>query len=287
MLASLAALAFVSPCPPAGAVSQPSSPQPEVRRTERDIQPLAPELRDYASSAIEGFTILTHPEVGMPGDRESARVRAALTYDLWTIAREVPAPALRLLRRVPIVITPAMPPVEGFTGRGMCYHVSPEWLKGAGLDPARAGSVEICNMGDYLTWRAEQPWMTLHELAHALHDMLGYERADLVEAFDAAHAKGLYGAVGHVLAEPGVLRPAYALTNVREYFAELSEAYFGRNDFFPYTRAQLEAYDPAGFAVVERLWTFSDKEYIDEIEEARAPRLPLGGLRAGDLPPSP
>jgi hypothetical protein len=282
MIGSLTLLTMLGVCPPAPALA-PASPEPPAR----EIQPLAPTLREYASGSIEGFTTLTHPSVGLPGDRESARVRAALTYDLWTIAREVPAPALRLLRRVPIVISPAMPPVEGFSGRGMCYHVSPEWLVGAGLDAARAGTVEICNMEDYLVWRAEQPWMTLHELAHALHDMLGYDRADLIKAFESAKEAGLYGAVGHVLEEQGVVRPAYALTNVREYFAELSEAYFGRNDFFPFTRAELEAYDPAGFAVVQRLWNLSDKQYIDEIEDANAPSLPLGGLRAGDLPDQP
>ena len=47
---------------------------------------------------------------------------------------------------------------------------------------------------------------------------------------------------------------AYALTNSAEYFAELSEAYFGRNDYAPFDRAELEAFDPAGYAVVEGAW---------------------------------
>ena len=48
--------------------------------------------------------------------------------------------------------------------------------------------------------------------------------------------------------------PAYAITNHREYFAELSEAYFGRNDYYPFVRAELEAFDLGGYGVVHSAW---------------------------------
>ena len=47
---------------------------------------------------------------------------------------------------------------------------------------------------------------------------------------------------------------AYALTNPFEYFAEDTEAYFTRNDFFPYTREELRQHDPAMFELLTRLW---------------------------------
>ena len=37
-------------------------------------------------------------------------------------------------------------------------------------------------------------------------------------------------------------------------FAEISEAYFGTNDFYPFTRAELAAYDPVGYAMLEQVW---------------------------------
>ncbi len=40
----------------------------------------------------------------------------------------------------------------------------------------------------------------------------------------------------------------------KEYFAEATEAYFGVNDFFPFVRAELKAYDPVGFALMEAVW---------------------------------
>ena len=37
-------------------------------------------------------------------------------------------------------------------------------------------------------------------------------------------------------------------------FAELSEAYFGRNDFYPFTRKELEKHDPAGYRLMRETW---------------------------------
>ena len=52
----------------------------------------------------------------------------------------------------------------------------------------------------------------------------------------------------------GRLHKAYALENPQEFFAELSEAYFGVNDFYPFRRAELERHDPESAALLERLW---------------------------------
>lgn len=51
-----------------------------------------------------------------------------------------------------------------------------------------------------------------------------------------------------------IQQKAYALTNELEYFAELSEAYLGRNDFYPYNRKQLEKYDSVGYGVMKTIW---------------------------------
>ena len=39
-----------------------------------------------------------------------------------------------------------------------------------------------------------------------------------------------------------------------EYFAELSESYFGTNDFYPFIRAELKVHDPRGFEVLKAAW---------------------------------
>ncbi|MFM7555866.1 MAG: hypothetical protein ACKPAH_11315 [Verrucomicrobiota bacterium] len=39
-----------------------------------------------------------------------------------------------------------------------------------------------------------------------------------------------------------------------EYFAESTEAFFSRNDFFPFNRSELQQHDPAMDALLVRLW---------------------------------
>ena len=80
----------------------------------------------------------------------------------------------------------------------------------------------------------EQPWCVLHELAHAYHDqVLGFDDPRILQAYDR------YKKSGHgdsVLLITGQHVRHYALTNHKEFFAEMSEAYFGFNDSFPFNR---------------------------------------------------
>jgi hypothetical protein len=39
-------------------------------------------------------------------------------------------------------------------GRGLCYHISAEWLSGAGNDAKKAKCVEIYQVTDYLDWHS-------------------------------------------------------------------------------------------------------------------------------------
>ena len=46
----------------------------------------------------------------------------------------------------------------------------------------------------------------------------------------------------------------YALSNHKEYFAEGTEAYFYRNDFYPFVRAELKEHDPALHDLLKSIW---------------------------------
>jgi hypothetical protein len=47
---------------------------------------------------------------------------------------------------------------------------------------------------------------------------------------------------------------AYAITNVKEYFAECAEAYFGVNDFYPFNKAELKEHDPDMYDLLTDIW---------------------------------
>ena len=98
-------------------------------------------------------------------------------------------------------------------------------------------------------WSQVQPSNILHELAHAYHyRVLGKDHPELIAAFNAAVNRGLYESVASA---QGPVGRAYGLNNDLEFFAELTEAYFVRNDFFPFTYDELRQYDAVGYAMIE------------------------------------
>jgi hypothetical protein len=201
----------------------------------------------YQSRDVEGFSVLVNPRV-LEHEAEATEAIAELKKQLAAITRVVPVKPLTDLRRVRIWMEWNARP-----GGAAEFHRSAEWLKGNGYNPEKAGSVEIGNARNFVAWsRDNQPWMILHELAHAYHHrVLGPDHAGLAAAYKSAVAGGRYESVAY--GQRGK-RKAYALTDSYEYFSELSEAYFGRNDFEPVNRADLEAFDPAGSKLMREVW---------------------------------
>jgi hypothetical protein len=202
----------------------------------------------YARKTIEGFRVL----VSAPARERPAELREVLdllTQKLRELRRAAPAPARKRLADVRIWLE-----WEAKPNGAAEYHPSVEWLRDNGYNPEKARGVEINNLRNFTDWsRRAQPMMVLHELAHALMDRLPpEERERIAAAYEAAKARGNYESVEYVL---GGKKRAYALNNPMEYFAELSEAFFGKNDFYPFTREELRAHDPEGFAAVERAWS--------------------------------
>src|SRR3546814_3952854 len=104
--------------------------------------------------------------------------------------------------------------------------------------------------------------MVLHELSHAYyHSALEWRWEEVGAAYKQAMSSGLYESVPHI---NGDLHKAYAALNQEEYFAELSEAYFGKNDFFPFTRDELKKYDPVGFQLMQDTWR--SEEHTSELQ---------------------
>jgi hypothetical protein len=175
-----------------------------------------------------------------------------LRTQLEEIVRVVPAAAVAELRKVPLYVSPEYP--------NECpraeYHQAAAWLRANGRDPRMEKSVEFTNVRIFDAEVRRMPVFVLHELAHAYHDrVLGNGHAGVKAAFEKAKAAGKYERVERQDSEGRKhLDRAYALSNPQEYFAECTEAFFGRNDFFPYTREQLKTHDPEMFALLEQLW---------------------------------
>jgi len=202
----------------------------------------------YESREVCGVTVLVHPEVKQHPE-DATLALDELEAQLKLIEAVVPKAALAELKQVRFWIEWETKPAGAAE-----FHVSQEWLIDNGYNPEKALNVEINNCRNFVKWSREgQPWMVLHELAHAYHHrVLKHRHAGLDAAFQDAVGQKRYESVAYF--RPGETRKAYAITNVDEYFAELSEAYFGRNDFYPFDRAELSRHDPMGYKALERIW---------------------------------
>lgn len=81
--------------------------------------------------------------------------------------------------------------------------------------------------------------------------MLGFDHPPIRRAYERARDAGLYQKVLH---RRGNETRHYALSDHKEFFAELTECYFGTNDFYPFVRAELEQYDPETHKLLEEIW---------------------------------
>ncbi len=201
----------------------------------------------YRVHTIDGWTVRVSARL-IADDDLHARTLALLGAKLLDANRAIPPAALARLRRDVVVWVER----DGERFPGMCYHPSRDWLRENGFNPDKAGGIEVGDAENFLEWSREQPAMVIHELAHAWFDRLPRDRRRAVQqAYERAKAAGAYD---RVLRASGRTERAYAMNDVQEYFAELSEAYLGTNDFFPFVRAELAQHDRAGHAAVGDAW---------------------------------
>ena len=177
------------------------------------------------------------------------RALKLLEARLIVIAALMPEKPLARLRQVPIQ-------VDLMCGelKSMVYHPSAAWLREAGYDTNLARCVHVPDAA-YFASRFEafrQPMAILHELAHAYHDqVLGTDEPRIVEAWKRFKESKRYESV---LMNIGEMREHYGRVNAEEFFAEMTETYFGENDFFPFVAGELEQVEPEIFGLLCDIW---------------------------------
>lgn len=204
----------------------------------------------FETRQMSGFTVHVDRELTTGLGAEGGAVALRLLDDqLYLLSEMLPADRVVSLRRVNLWIERHNARLES-----MQYHPSVEWLRANGHDPRLARCVHIPRADGYVEHlrRFNQPYALLHELAHAYHDqVLGYDHPLVLQCFETARASGQYEKVRHI---KGREQRHYALTNAKEYFAELTESFIGCNDFFPFVRGEIEHHDARGYAMLVEIW---------------------------------
>ncbi|QDV43973.1 hypothetical protein Enr13x_38340 [Stieleria neptunia] len=226
----------------------PANPGPKrVAQWIRSNDPRAA-VPGYVSRAVEGWPVRVSEALMHSHPEATDRAIELLAEQLQTVKRVLPESAVAKLIDVPIWFSPKY---DGFGHSGE-YHPGADWLQKQGRHPKLHRCVEFTNIPIFEREVERMPVLVIHELAHAYHhQVLGFDNSEVRTLYEVAKNNGSYDAV---LRGNGKTEKAYAMSNDREYFAETSEAYFGRNDFYPFDRAELEAHDPRMVKLLGKLW---------------------------------
>ncbi|HWB04002.1 MAG TPA: hypothetical protein VG796_13325 [Verrucomicrobiales bacterium] len=240
----------------------PSFEWPDRLKKAKELIKSSAQARDQKANGrkvqtIAGWTVKVSNELLSKDSEATAKALELLQKQLEEIVRVVPKPAVAELQKVPLWISPGYPN----TGPRAEYHPDAGWLRSNRRDPSMAKGVEFTNVKIFDAECRRMPCFALHELAHAYHDcVLGFGDPRVILTYDKAKAGGKYNNVERRDSEGRVTKDrAYAMSDHKEYFAECTEAFFGTNDFFPFTKDELKEHDPDMFALLETLWNLPAK----------------------------
>lgn len=220
---------------------------------QRNQLPPERETRD-----VSGWQVHINKKLLETEAEDTEKALTGLKKMLDEIVRDLPAQAVAEMKKVPLYFSPCYQP--GRTGAE--FHPGAGWLRDNGRDPVMALGVEFTGVHNFEAEMKRMPNFALHELAHAFHNravLKGFDNQEIQAAFWRAKQSGTYDRVERSMGDGTANRveEAYAMTNAMEYFAETTEAYFFRNDFFPFTRDELLQHDPEMHALLEKIWGVS------------------------------
>ena len=218
------------------------------QKPETGLKPGVPTA--HTTRMVEGWTVrvddrLLQGEHAATGER-ALKVLNAKLVDITTV---IPEKALVGLRKINIELD-----LDYADLTSMQYHPAAGWLKNSGYSVSVAKCVHIPNAEDFLSpfENHRMPWVVLHELSHGYHDqILGFDEPRVKAAWLKFRDSGKYKTI---LTNRSGIHEHYGMTNQMEFFAEMTESYWGSNDFYPFVPGELKQAEPEIFALMEEIW---------------------------------
>ena len=219
-----------------------------------------------------GVTIQCRPDVLI----RCPRVLHDLNLDLKQCLSILPMSTHNLIRRTNIWVNttyyygPRSNPVH--VDYSTAHHHE-AWLLSKLDRPEKAPGIEVYNCFDYRSsrWHWNGSGLLLHELCHIIHNVcLGLDNQDVEDAYEIARTSGKYDTTlrrDWAGSEDGDVDMAYAMVDAKEFFAELSVAYWSegyeqvvakdstsmRDSSPPFTAPEVIAgLDPAAYPIADR-----------------------------------
>lgn len=192
---------------------------------------------------IRGWKV--HNDPSMKGHRILAeKADSTLNFELGVIEQRIPGSVIGELKEIPIWLS-----LNSHSGKVLhLYQSAANWAKShQDLDPRIEGSIEI-QAPDYVNMPHDSLPL-LKWMAYAYHQQsLGLHNQQVAEAFQHAKSSRIYRVQINE-------QQHFPFKNHHDYFAVLSEAYFGGPlSYAPFDKARLKQMDPQGYEMIEELW---------------------------------
>ena len=200
---------------------------------------------------IEGWTVEVDDRLLEQNTELGELSLRLLSNQLFQIAFLLPESKVETLRKVKIRLD-----LTHGNLTSAQYHPSRSWLRQNGYSESLAKCVHLPDAAQFVSkgLHRDQPWVILHELAHAYHDQFiegGFENPAIKDAWQKMLDGGKYEKTLHI---NGSETRHYALTDHKEFFAEFTESFFGMNDFFPFNRGEMKKDAPEIETLMRRIW---------------------------------
>ena len=233
----------------------------------------------YKYRMILGFNVLIQRAVFEAQAASTARRKPleVLELELSMLVHELPPRAVELLRQILIWVEwDKMEIAPGAEQRAVAvYHPGNNFKHRYAYTSAesfvKSNAVEILTMKKLCEEHQgdNHRMVLLHEVTHAVHHHLfDFDNPTIKLAYKNAMDNLLY-------------QGQYASTNHKEYFAEVSCAYFSHLHYKPKTREELKSYDPVGYHMMELTW--GTPEFIAKAKKIEAEKESIPKLTAARL----
>jgi len=248
----LFAVIFLAVCggPHSSFAEGPGTPLPPA---QKDVDYRDPP-REYVTVRLGEWTVLVEKQLRADDPALAKEALARLDKKLAEAMKALPEPSRATLKKLRIFLMYGPKARGGGRDEGLDYiaKTEPEYYKQ--LDPRWADAVIIYCAENYV--QLSDFWALkalVHEFSHAHHlEQWPENQPDILGAWQNAMKHHLYHGVKDDQGK--TVEKAYAATNQLEYFAELSCMYFVGCNYQPFNRKELKAYDPVGYAMIEKMW---------------------------------
>jgi hypothetical protein len=200
----------------------------------------------YYKIQIKGWAVRISPQL-----RElraySRKMLELLEYKLYLIDIYMSDNSLDKLKTIPIWLE-----LEDNAVPYLAYHRCKNTLKAKGLNPDKLNAIEIGSSDNFTEWQEFQKYILLRYMAYAYYDKYLQDQKGRI---DSAYSKTLKnGKYTSVLRFDGKKVRHPALNNAKEYFARMTESYYGLGDHYPFIQFELHQYDPDTCDLMTELW---------------------------------